>query len=63
MLEALGLDPNLLQAVAIDHTTPLPGAGLPVPEPATGLAALAAIALLGRRRQRRTHARRRSQLD
>jgi len=57
MLEALGLDPALLQGAVIDNTTPLPGAGLPVPEPTTvATLAFSTIALLttSRRRRRRT---------
>ena len=53
MLEALGLDPSLLQGAVIDGTTALPGAGLPVPEPTTiATLALSTIALLAKRRRR-----------
>jgi len=53
MLEALGLDPSLLQGAVIDGTTALPGAGLPVPEPTTiATLALSTIALLSKRRRR-----------
>ena len=53
MLEALGLDPSLLQGAVIDGTTALPGAGLPVPEPSTiATLALSTMALLSKRRRR-----------
>jgi hypothetical protein len=53
MLEALGLDPALLQGATIDGTTALPGAGLPVPEPAIATLAFATIALLTTNRRPR----------
>jgi len=53
MLEALGLDPTQLQGAVIDGTTPLPNAGLPVPEPTTiATLAISTLALLSRRRRR-----------
>jgi hypothetical protein len=52
MLEALGLDPALLQGAVIDHTTALPSADLPVPEPGIATLMFAAIALLTTRRPR-----------
>jgi hypothetical protein len=54
MLEALGLDPTLLQGAVIDGTTALPDAGLAVPEPSSAtlmILALTATALKRRRRR------------
>ena len=54
MLEALGLDPSLLQGAVIDGTSDLPGTGIAVPEPASlGIGILmAGFALLRRSRYR-----------
>jgi len=55
MLEALGLDPTLLQGAVIDGTTALPDAGLAVPEPSSAtLMILALTATALKRRRRRT---------
>ena len=51
MLEALGLDPSLLQGAIIDGTTALPGADLPVPEPGMATIIFCGIALLSGRRR------------
>ena len=50
MLEALGLNPSLLQGAVIDGTTDLPGTGIAVPEPTT-LTFLLPLAALTRRRR------------
>jgi hypothetical protein len=51
MLEALGLDPSLLQGAVIDGTRDLPGTGFAVPEPQIALILLivSLIARGGRR--------------
>jgi len=52
MLEALGLNPSLLQGAVIDGTSDLPGSGIAVPEPAALalLMPLAGVVLMRRRR-------------
>ena len=46
-LEALGLDASLLQGAVIENTAPLPGTGIPVPEPSSSaFLALATVSFL-----------------
>lgn len=52
MLEALGLDPSLLQGAVIDGTSDLPGTGLAVPEPGTMALMVPFAGLMLRRRRR-----------
>jgi hypothetical protein len=54
MLEALGLDPSLLEGAVIDGTQDLPGSGFAVPEPAAVITVLPLVVFAITRRRHRS---------